>query len=136
MSLTAKQQLKAFLTAALQAKDHRYTFTLDMDVNKAHQFIHNMRMAMSRLRNRLRDGGKQLRQFKMIVISCEPNKDAAILNPHTIITLEYRHSNINALSRDLTELFTILTDDTETIDDRVVRGQVLTQPGIPYVKTS
>lgn len=116
MTMSAKDRLKMFLRAAPKASDKCYAFDLPLSEMNAAKYIHRMRVELARLRSRLRDQGNQIRQFKMLTIRCEENGDG------TAIILKYQDSHVNALSAELTDIFSVLADEQQTIDDRDVRG--------------
>ena len=61
-----KQKLISFLKNAVEGED--YIFTVDIPVGSALNFVHRMRVELSRFREKVRERDRIPKQFKMLYI--------------------------------------------------------------------
>jgi len=69
----AKKQLITFLKESVLDQD--YTFEIDVDILMAQDFVHRMRVELSRLRDLARKRDKVPKHFKMLYINSESSGD-------------------------------------------------------------
>lgn len=115
--INAKQQVITFLKTAPREKDRCFTFTLEnTNETQAKEYIHRMRVELSRLRANLRDRGKQLRAFKMLL------EDMKAENGNVIVTLRFAESVSERMSKDLSSIFNVISTGDNIVNEREARG--------------
>jgi hypothetical protein len=133
--MRAKEQLKQFLRHAMTTPDVPYTFELMCTPNDAHTYVHRMRVELTRFRAHIRNAGKQIIPFKMLLRSVEQDE---LGNCH--VTLSYHLDIDGQLSEDISEIFAAVAVDRDTLDYKAARGlppepRIPTQPKpIPVIR--
>jgi len=121
--MNAKERLIDFLKKAPRAEGGTYTFAVHGDKEEASAYVHRMRVELSRFRNKLRERNRQVRPFKMLLQSIEPhyqNTDGAARSYK--VTLQFQQSNTDHISRELSEVFDVVSTGDGTIDEKQARG--------------
>lgn len=117
--MNAKERLIDFLRKAPHAEDKKYKFDVLGDGAEAKSFVHRMRVELSRLRAELRDRNKQVRPFKMLMVSVEPSPT----NQHyQQITLQFQQAKSDTVSREVSEVFNVLSTGDNMLDEKSARG--------------
>lgn len=68
-----KRKLINFLQNAVESEN--YTFEVNIPVEEALNFVHRMRVELSRFREKVRARGRTRKHFKMLFINAEPIGD-------------------------------------------------------------
>lgn len=115
--LLPRAQLIAFLSQIRDNGGDTYSFKLPMPEAKARNYVHRMRVELSRIRTRLRDQGKQIKPFKLLMHEWVPEHDGVN------ITLRYAETISPKFQREISSIFSVVTTGDDSIDDRAARGQ-------------
>ena len=126
--MRAKEQLKRFLRHVMETPDVPYTFELMCTPHDAHTYVHRMRVELTRFRAHIRNSGKQIIPFKMLLRSIEQD---ALGNCH--ITLLYHLDVDGKLSEEVSEIFSAIAVDRSTLDYKEARG-LPPEPRIPAAR--
>lgn len=81
----AKLKVIKFIENTKPGEQEIFKFDHEGDLHKAEKFIHRMRVELSRMRKYIRDRGKTIKAWKMIVVSIEKSEEK--IN-HMTITLK------------------------------------------------
>lgn len=124
--LAPKEQLIAFLTAVREQQainptiEHvDYDFVIDGSLAFADKYVHRMRVALTRFRNRIKNRGRQIIPFRLRVRQMEvtgPN------NSQTRIHLRYEITVSSEMQDDIAKIFEVVGTNHGTIDHKTARG--------------
>lgn len=99
-NISSRDQLINFLK--ITKLDQTYKFNLPMSADESRQYVHRMRVELSRLRDAVKTRGHQIKHFKVIIQGLE---QISITPPVTQVKLLRTLSQGNALVNDLSEIF-------------------------------
>lgn len=124
--LAPKEQLIAFLekVRATQAADPTvehvdYDFVLDGSMDFADKYIHRMRVALTRFRNRIKNRGRQIIPFRLRVRNLEVTGEN---NSQTRVYLRYEITVSPEMQDDIARIFEVVGTNHGTIDHKTARG--------------
>ena len=113
---TAKNELIAFLRQVQKTKTHEYIVELPLMTDKdAKDFVHRMRVELSRFRTTIQLQSKQVRPFKMLLQEIIHSSDK------TNITLLYRDTVDDKTLKDVDEIFSIISTGSNMINEKDAR---------------
>jgi len=117
--MIAKHRLIDFLKNAPHSKNGIYEFRIwCLSESEIQKYVHRMRVELSRLREELREQGKQLRFFKMVVISRAYDKE----KKQATIVMRFKDSLNKDFSAALDDVFDIISQGTDVLNEKEVRG--------------
>lgn len=117
--MIAKERLIDFLKTAPKTQNGIYKFSQwFLSKDEMDKYIHCIRVELARIRGSLRERGKQLRAFKIIVVSKVYDKD----KKQATITLRFKDSLQKDFSAAVDSVFDIVSQGTDTLDEKHVRG--------------
>lgn len=100
-----KRKLVSFLKEAELDKD--FAFSVDIPVAEALNFVHRMRVELSRFREKVRKKARTPKQFKMLYVKAEAAGDFKC-----IITLK-KSLSLHDVSNELDEIFNVVAGGPE-----------------------
>jgi hypothetical protein len=120
--ITAKKQLIEFLKYVKRTGKTEFTFTILLSEGKAKDYLHRMRVELSRFRRKLKDEGKQIISFKMNTTEWK------VVDNGVQVTLEYIQNVPFEMQKELSDIFGVLSTGDDALDDKYVRGLPATPP--------
>lgn len=116
--MNAKLRLIEFLKTAPKSQTKTFEFVLENTTEPAAKdYIHRMRVELSRFRSALREEGKQLRPFRMLL------EELTSVDNGVKIKLLYSDSpSSNRALRHVSEIFDVISTGDDTIDEKEARG--------------
>jgi len=117
--MIAKYRLIDFLKTAPRSDGGIYEFSMwFISETKMDDYIHLMRVELSRIRDQLKDQGKQLRAFKMLVVT----KDYNLITKKAKIVMRFRDSLKKEFTAIIDEIFDVVSQGTNVLNDKEIRG--------------
>lgn len=98
----AKNQLVDMLVSLKDVDEGEYTFYINGDEHDARNFVHRMRVELSRFRNVIKSRGQVMKPFKILLLEIEENKDEK-----TKIVLK-KSMDGHQVTKDVMEIFDAL----------------------------
>jgi predicted nuclease with TOPRIM domain len=124
----AKREVFAFLNAVspkrTKEKQPLYTFDFMGSVADAHDFIHRMRVELSRLRNRVRAQGHKVKHFKMLLKEIQPGESPGFLRI-TLMKTVSQHNEISMIVDHILTEVTVSEDPLEVAKRDAAERKVL-----------